>query len=93
MYAKDLLAEFSNGNDPANRSLRTILRDAWKIPKTKPVDDLLQEFQESRKHIAIVVDEYMSVAGLVTIEDVLEEIVGEIVDEYDADIEEAGGPD
>jgi len=88
LYAKDLLAEFSNGNDPANRSLRTILRDAWKIPKTKPVDDLLQEFQESRKHIAIVVDEYMSVAGLVTIEDVLEEIVGEIVDEYDADIEE-----
>ena len=53
------------------------------MPETKPVDDLLQLFQKSRTHIAVVLDEYGGVSGLVTIEDVLEEIVGEIDDEYD----------
>ena len=55
------------------------------MPETKAVDDLLQEFQQTRTHMAVVLDEYGGVSGLVTIEDVLEEIVGEIVDEYDAE--------
>ena len=88
LYAKDLLPELAKGPDEPRRPLREILREPWLLPKTKPVDDLLQEFQRSRKHIAIVVDEYTAVAGVVTIEDVLEEIVGEIVDEYDQDVEE-----
>ena len=57
------------------------------MPETKAVDDLLQLFQQSRTHIAIVLDEYGGVSGLVTIEDVLEEIVGEIDDEYDSEVE------
>ena len=54
------------------------------MPETKPIDALLQELQRSRNHMAVVLDEYGGVSGLVTMEDVLEEIVGEIVDEYDA---------
>jgi putative hemolysin len=60
-----------------------LLRKPVFVPETKPVTDLLQMFQKMRTHIAVVLDEYGGVAGLVTIEDVLEEIVGEIVDEYD----------
>jgi CBS domain containing-hemolysin-like protein len=56
------------------------------VPETKPVDDLLAMFQQQRTHIALVLDEYGGVAGLVTIEDILEEIVGEIVDEYDDEV-------
>jgi CBS domain containing-hemolysin-like protein len=63
--------------------LAELLRKPLFVPETKPVDDLLQLFQKSRTHIAVVLDEYGGVNGLVTIEDVLEEIVGEIDDEYD----------
>jgi len=63
--------------------LEKILRKPFFVPETKKIDELLPEFQKSRNHIAIVLDEYGSVSGLVTIEDVIEEIVGEIADEYD----------
>lgn len=82
LYVKDLLKELQK--TPANRSaLRDLLREVWSVPLTRPLDDLLQDFLQTRNHLAIVVDEYNGVAGLVTIEDVLEEIVGEIVDESD----------
>jgi CBS domain containing-hemolysin-like protein len=63
--------------------LRSMMRPAHFIPETKPVDELLQELQQSKVHMSVVVDEYGGTAGIVTIEDVLEEIVGEIQDEYD----------
>jgi CBS domain containing-hemolysin-like protein len=66
-----------------NTNLRTILREAIMVPETKPLDELLAEFQRTSNHLAIVVDEYGSVEGLVTLEDLLEEIVGEIGDEFD----------
>ena len=66
-----------------NTDLRTILREAIMVPETKPLDELLAEFQRTSNHLAIVVDEYGSVEGLVTLEDLLEEIVGEIGDEFD----------
>ena len=61
------------------------MRPAMFVPESKPVDDLLREMQARRTHMAIVVDEYGGTAGLVTIEDILEEIVGEITDEYDVE--------
>lgn len=89
LHAKDLLsalaAESKNGSPP---TLKTILREPYFIPETKPVNLLLREFQQTRNQLAIVLDEYGGVSGLVTIEDVLEEIVGEIVDEYDEDLVE-----
>jgi CBS domain containing-hemolysin-like protein len=66
-----------------NLDVRSILRDAIMVPETKPLDELLAEFQRTSNHLAIVVDEYGSVEGLVTLEDLLEEIVGEIGDEFD----------
>ncbi|MGD9933622.1 MAG: hemolysin family protein [Dehalococcoidia bacterium] len=81
VYAKDLLRITANGGRP--RKLADILRPASFIPESKRLDDLLTEMQVSRVHLAIVVDEYGGTAGLVTIEDLLEEIVGEIEDEYD----------
>ena len=65
--------------------MREMLRPAVFIPESKPLNVLLKEFRKNRNHIAIVVDEYGGVAGLVTIEDVLEQIVGDIEDEYDFD--------
>ncbi len=82
LYVKDLIAEMSHGGQP-RRPLRTILRKAWHVPKSLKLDRLLAQFLQTRSHLAIVVEEHRPVAGLVTIEDVLEEIVGEIVDEYD----------
>jgi putative hemolysin len=82
LYAKDLLKYWP---DFESLNLRDILREAYYVPETKPVDELLQELQQRKVHIVIVVDEYGGVAGLVTIEDVLEEIVGEIQDEYDSE--------
>lgn len=81
LHAKDLLAHAKAGN--TNVSLAPLLRPVIFVPTTKPVSALLREFQQERAHMAIVVDEYGGVAGLVTLEDVLEEIVGEIEDEYD----------
>jgi CBS domain containing-hemolysin-like protein len=75
--------ELAKGTDGPYRPLQELLRKPLFVPETKPVDDLLQLFQKSRTHIAVVMDEYGQVSGLVTIEDVLEEIVGEIEDEYD----------
>jgi CBS domain containing-hemolysin-like protein len=82
LHAKDVLAELAR-QAPERRPLEKILRRPFFVPETKKVDELLPEFQKSRNHIAIVLDEFGSVSGLVTIEDVIEEIVGEIADEYD----------
>jgi putative hemolysin len=81
LHTKDLLAHAKA--ESANVSLASLLRRVIFVPTTKPVSALLREFQQERAHMAIVVDEYGGVAGLVTMEDVLEEIVGEIEDEYD----------
>jgi len=81
MYAKDLLRHLHAGKDTVQ--LDTIMREPYFVPDSKKVSDLLREMQQRRVHIAIVLDEYGSTAGLVTIEDLLEEIVGEIADEYD----------
>ncbi len=85
LFVKDLLLELASPEQDQRRPIEDLLRTPWFVPKTKPVDDLLQEFLNTRSHLAIVLDEYESVAGVVTIEDVLEEIVGEIVDETDRD--------
>lgn len=81
LYAKDLLSIEREGNHPDN--LNDLLRPAYFIPETKKVDELLAEMQAQRIHMAVVVDEYGGIAGLVTLEDIVEEIVGEILDEYD----------
>jgi CBS domain containing-hemolysin-like protein len=88
LYSKDLLPELAKDSEEPHRPLQKIIRKPLFVPETKAVDDLLQMFQHVRTHIAIVLDEYGGVSGLVTIEDVLEEIVGEIVDEYDQDAEQ-----
>ena len=82
LYAKDLLP-FLKGSVDERPALRSILRTPVFVPESMSVDDLLHEFQRRKIHIAIVLDEYGGTAGLVTIEDLLEEIVGEIQDEYD----------
>jgi putative hemolysin len=82
LYAKDLLAFLKDGSGP-RPELRTLLRTPVFVPESITIDDLLHEFQRRKVHIAIVLDEYGGTAGLVTIEDLLEEIVGEIQDEYD----------
>ncbi|MBN2218180.1 MAG: HlyC/CorC family transporter [Pirellulales bacterium] len=86
LYAKDLLPELAKDAAPGERSWTALLREPYFVPETKPIDVLLQEFQRTRHHMAIVLDEYGGVSGLVTLEDVLEEIVGEISDEYDKDL-------
>ena len=88
LYSKDLLPELAKPADQPRRPLAELLRKPLFVPETKPVDDLLNFFQKSRTHIAVVLDEFGGVSGLVTIEDVLEEIVGEIDDEYDQKSEE-----
>ncbi len=87
LLAKDLLEYFTSGADNSQFNLRDIMRPAVFIPESKRLNVLLREFRTSRNHMAIVVDEYGGVAGLVTIEDVIEQIVGEIDDEYDIDDE------
>lgn len=84
LLAKDLLTYFS-APDKSTFNLREVLRPAVFIPESKRLNMLLREFRSNRNHMAIVVDEYGGIAGLVTIEDVLEEIVGEIEDEHDID--------
>lgn len=88
LYAKDLLPILAKGPEAFETPLEKILRKPSFVPETKPIDVLLQEFQRTRSHLAVVLDEYGGVSGLVSIEDVLEEIVGEIVDEYDPDLVE-----
>ena len=86
LYAKDLLPYLkasAGGNGAID--IREIVRAPVYVPESKPVDDLLHEMQAAKRHIAIVVDEYGGTAGLVTMEDVVEEIVGEIQDEYDTE--------
>lgn len=85
LLAKDLLYAAAN---PDKFNLRDILRPASFIPENKRLDVLLNEFRATRNHLAIVVDEYGGILGLITIEDVLEQIVGEIEDEHDKEIEE-----
>lgn len=81
LYAKDLLRVWREGNQKAK--LNELLRPAYFVPEAKKVNELLAELQAQRIHMAIVVDEYGGVAGLVTLEDIMEEILGEIQDEYD----------
>lgn len=83
IYAKDLLPFFKNTELRKNLSLAKLARKPMFVPKTKMIDDLMHEFQEKKMHIAIVVDEYGGTAGLVSFEDIIEEIIGEIRDEYD----------
>lgn len=87
LLAKDLLRYYAN----ESFELRDMLRPAVFIPESKRLNVLLKEFRSNRNHIAIVVDEYGGVAGMVTIEDVLEQIVGDIEDEYDDDEGEGEG--
>lgn len=83
LYARDLLVLYDE-QSPA-RQCADIARDVYFVPETKPIAELLREMQDKQRHLAIVVDEFGGTAGLVTIEDLLEEIVGEIVDEYDSE--------
>lgn len=82
LLAKDLL-RYADISERDDFELRDILRSPVFVPESKRIDDLLREFRASRNHMALVVDEYSGIAGLVTIEDVLEQIVGEIDDEHD----------
>ncbi|MGZ6308688.1 MAG: CNNM domain-containing protein [Ktedonobacterales bacterium] len=81
LYAKDLLRVMATHERP--KAVRQLVRPAYFVPESKRLDDLLHELQQQRVHMAIVLDEYGSVAGLVTIEDLVEEIIGDILDEYD----------
>jgi CBS domain containing-hemolysin-like protein len=83
IIVKDLLPRLASGDRPAK--VRSVMRSIDFVPETKRVSDLLRDMQASKSHMAVVVDEYGGTAGLVTIEDLLEELVGEIVDEYDED--------
>ena len=83
VHARDLLKHLGPGTSPATMTVRDIARPAVFVPESKPLDELLREFQEQRMTIAVVVDEYGGVEGLITMEDMVEEIVGEIEDELE----------
>lgn len=98
-YLKDVVRrDFEDPDVELTQPVEEIMRPVHWVPESKPVDDLLREMQARRQHVAIVVDEYGGTAGLITIEDLLEEIVGEITDEFDEaeveveHLEGAGGP-
>jgi len=80
LYSKDLLPHLEK---PATFRWQSLVRPAYYVPETKMIDDLLNEFQKNKVHLAVVVDEYGGTSGIVTLEDILEEIVGDITDEYD----------
>lgn len=80
LYIKDLLPHIGK---PSNFRWQSLIRTAYFVPETKKIDDLLHEFQTNKVHIAVVVDEFGGTSGIITLEDILEEIVGEINDEYD----------
>ena len=86
VYLKDLVQQtYYSTNGGRDTLVSQLMRPAVFVPDSKRLDDLLREMQRDRNHMALLVDEYGAIAGLVSIEDVLEEIVGEIADEYDAD--------
>jgi len=87
LYAKDLLPYLAE-KKPENIELKKLLRPVLFVPEGKMIDELLKEFKEKKVHIAVVVDEYGGMAGIVCLENILEEIVGEIQDEYDNEEEE-----
>jgi putative hemolysin len=80
LYIKDLLPNLGQGDD---FEWTNLLKDAFFVPENKKINDLLQEFQEKKIHMAVIVDEYGGTSGIVTLEDIIEEIVGEIIDEHD----------
>ena len=82
LYIKDLLPYL---NERSNFNWNALLREVFFVPENKKIDDLLKEFQEKKIHLAIVVDEYGGTSGIVTLEDIIEEIVGDINDEFDDD--------
>ncbi len=86
LLAKDILPKLFKGT--LNFEITEMLRDPNIVPETKKVDSLLEEFKQDRSHLAIVLDEYGEICGLITIEDILEELVGEIEDEHDVDEDE-----
>ncbi|WP_270887698.1 hemolysin family protein [Pedococcus sp. 5OH_020] len=93
LYFKDVARRVNADHDAGSLPVTTQMRPMHFVPESKPVDDLLREMQRDQSHFAVVVDEYGGTAGLVTIEDILEEIVGEIADEYDREapgVEELG---
>jgi len=83
VYLKDVVARVFADREAEQQTVASVMREAYLVPDSKQADDLLREMRAARVHLAIVIDEYGGTAGLVTIEDVLEEIVGEIADEYD----------
>jgi len=84
VYLKDMVRRtFEHRDAERDENVESLMRSAYFVPDSKPADELLRDMQTARVHLAIVVDEYGGTAGLVTIEDILEEIVGEIADEYD----------
>ena len=86
LLAKDILPKLFKGS--IDFDLNEMLRDPNVVPETKKADSLLEEFKQDRSHLAVVIDEYGEICGLITIEDILEELVGEIEDEHDVDEEE-----
>ncbi|NJC22413.1 CBS domain containing-hemolysin-like protein [Arthrobacter pigmenti] len=88
LYLKDVVAILNGGDQSEQDAVDGVSRDVRYVPESKPVGDFLQELQRESTHVAIVIDEYGGTAGLVTLEDLIEEIVGEIVDEYDSEMPE-----
>jgi CBS domain containing-hemolysin-like protein len=88
IYVRDLLKFWANG-ESASRALEIARRQLYEVPESKPIDDLLREMQKAKAQMAVVIDEYGGLAGLVTIEDLIEEIVGEIEDEDEPEPQEA----